>query len=83
MIKIDPVIHPVPPPSTAPYTRNGGTRKYPWQELQPGQSFTIPAGTIRPEYFSRHLTQQRRLRPNRRYTYRTLPDNSIRVWRTE
>jgi hypothetical protein len=67
---------PVPAPAIG---ARGRPSKYPWQNMQPGNSFFVPNGTPKSMY---HLANRASKQYGHKYTVRTM-DGGVRVWRVE
>ena len=74
---------PVPPPESS----GGPEVKYPWNYMEPGDSFLVPCAAEERGRVSRNLSNcARKYRINvvmgRKFTIRRV-DDGVRVWRTE
>lgn len=60
----------------------GRPTKYPWSELQVGDSFFVPVGAVKHISALRSLCQQRQRRAKHRYIVREV-EAGYRIWRVE
>jgi hypothetical protein len=64
---------PMPPPGKPP-----GNKRYPWSEMNVGDSFAVPASISIDAFRRNHRT-----RAGRRFKVRKTPDGTYRCWRVE
>lgn len=68
-------------PMPRPNKRHGGVRRYPWQEMEVGDSFFVPReGTSQKAIQALSCVTSKRWAP-KRWATRTMP-GGFRVWRT-
>lgn len=69
-------------PLPNPRVRGGKLIKYPWDELQVGDSFFVPTGSVKNIQVMRSNCHQRSQRSKHRYIVREVT-GGYRIWRTE